>query len=476
MILDIRTLVAVNVMLALAVAGMVVIFWRMQRTMPGLGHWAVASALLGIGLLGALCRDRIPDLFSIVVANDLLVASIAGFWNGIRAFDGRPTRWRATAVVIAGTSLVISYNTYVIDDLTARIAIGSTIFSAISFLCMAELIRGPARTVGGTAVTAAALFGFVGLTLLWRAGAATLGPAEQDLFAPTLAQQIHFLVSVISTPLAIVGLLIMSAQRLQRQIEANLAALEIARSRAEQASVAKSRFLATMSHELRTPLNAIIGLSDLHRQEMLGPSGHPKYREYAEDIHSAGTHLLDLITTILDVTKAEAGKLEINPTLVDPRPIVRGAVQLIQKAAEDKDIRLSVELPDGISRSFADPRALKQILLNLLSNAVKFTPRGGKVSIRLQIDKDGVSEIVISDTGIGIASEDIPRIMQPFEQAARGYSRQNGGTGLGLPLVDSLVRLHEGTLTIDSTVGRGTTVTIRLPPHRRPTIVAGWGP
>jgi cell cycle sensor histidine kinase DivJ len=218
-----------------------------------------------------------------------------------------------------------------------------------------------------------------------------------------------------------------------------------------------------MSHELRTPLNAIIGFSDVQRQGMFGPLGHPRYREYAEDIHASGMHLLDLITSILDISKAEAGKLEVVPVSLDPRSVLDAAVPLIRGAAEAKQIRLSIEAPRAPFTCRADPRALKQIFLNLLSNAVKFTPEGGMVAVLLRHLVGGDVEFIVRDTGIGIASADLPRLMKPFEQASRGYSQRNGGTGLGLPLVDALVRLHKGTLHVDSALGMGTTITVRLP-------------
>ena len=263
----------------------------------------------------------------------------------------------------------------------------------------------------------------------------------------------------------------MAAQRLQWQLEVRNGDLETAKARAEDASRAKSEFLATMSHELRTPLNAIIGFSDVQRQEMFGPLGHERYRQYAADIHSSGTHLLELITTILDISKAEAGKLEVAPVDLDPRSALDTAVTLIRGAAEAKRIRLSIEGIEAPITCRADPQALKQILLNLLSNAVKFTPKGGTVTVRLGALAQAGIEFAVRDSGIGIAAADLPRLMKPFEQAARGYSQKNGGTGLGLPLVDALVRLHRGTFHVESAVGAGTTVTVRLPtPHN--TILA----
>jgi signal transduction histidine kinase len=351
-----------------------------------------------------------------------------------------------------------------VNDFLVRVVVVSAVLSIGCLLCAHELLRGPARTIRTPATLAAVLFVMLASTLATHAVWTIMSPPEPDLFASTAAQSIHFLVSLVGKILIVVAMLMMAVQRLQWQLEARNADLEVARERSEQASRAKSEFLATMSHELRTPLNAIIGFSDLQRREMFGPLGNPRYREYAADIHDSGTHLLDLITSILDLSKAEAGKLEVVPVTIDPRSVLDAAMSLIRGTAEAKRIRLSVEVPGMPLKCLADPQALKQILINLLSNAVKFTPEGGTVTVLLRGLATGGVEFGVRDSGIGIASADLPRLMKPFEQVSRGYSQGNGGTGLGLPLVDALVRLHDGTLQIDSAVGQGTTVSVQLPP------------
>lgn len=472
MSIDVRTLLVVHTLVTLTLAALMVAFWRAHRSTPGLGHWALGAALMGLAVLAAALRGVIPDFLSIVCANVVGIISLAAVWNGIRLFDDRPARWSGALLAAAAVAAFLIHQTYIVNDVLSRIVVVSAVLSAGCLLCACELLRGPARTLRSSARFAAVLFGMVATTLAFRAVSTVLWPPAPDAFAPTVAQGVHYLVSLVSKVLVVFTLLMMAAQRLQQQIAARNAELEAARARAEAASGAKSEFLATMSHELRTPLNAIIGFSDLLRQEMFGPNGNPRYREYADDIHASGTHLLDLITTILDISKAEAGKLNVAPVDLDPRSALNTAIPLVRGAAEAKRIRLSVELPEAPLTCRADPQALKQILLNLLSNAVKFTPTGGTVTARLRALAHAGVEFVVRDSGIGIAAADLPRLMKPFEQAAHGYTYRNGGTGLGLPLVDALVRLHGGTFHVESTVGVGTTVTVRLPSPQSTVLAA----
>ncbi|PKQ00562.1 MAG: hypothetical protein CVT73_24630, partial [Alphaproteobacteria bacterium HGW-Alphaproteobacteria-12] len=223
----------------------------------------------------------------------------------------------------------------------------------------------------------------------------------------------------------------------------------------------KSEFLANMSHELRTPLNAIIGFSEIMGSGLFGELGSPKYKEYATDIHASGTHLLELINDILDMSKIEAGRMTLEAQPLDVAEVTEESLRLVSGRADLAKVTIENELPQ-LPAVNADKRAVKQVLLNLLSNAVKFTPPGGSIHLKGGT-KDGFVSIAVEDTGIGIPASAMPKIGRPFEQVESQHSKKHKGTGLGLALSRSLVELHGGTLTLESTEGVGTTVSFTLP-------------
>jgi two-component system cell cycle sensor histidine kinase PleC len=233
-----------------------------------------------------------------------------------------------------------------------------------------------------------------------------------------------------------------------------------------RANSAKSDFLALMSHELRTPLNAIIGFSEVLGTEMLGPLGHPRYREYANDVHGAGRHLLALINDILDLSKAAAGKFELNCEEIAPADIIEECLKLTRGKAHEGKLRLNAELTPGLPNLMVDRLRFKQVLLNLCSNAIKFTPPGGHVRLTADQTEDGSFLLSVRDTGIGMTAEQIPLALEPFRQISSPFARNIEGTGLGLALVKALVEGHDGVLAIESEVGKGTVVKIILPPAR----------
>jgi signal transduction histidine kinase len=243
-------------------------------------------------------------------------------------------------------------------------------------------------------------------------------------------------------------------------------ALRLAIEIADSANRTKSAFLANTSHELRTPLNAIIGFSDMIRDGMGNAASPEKLVEYAGHINESGRHLLAILNDILDLSKVEAGKLDLYEEEVDVGSIIRSCVALMRERADHGGVTLRAETPAGLPVLWADPRKLRQILLNLLSNAIKFTRAGGRITAEVAVDATGAMTISVSDTGIGIAPKDIAVALAPFSQVDSALNRKFEGTGLGLPLAKALIELHQGRFDIKSEQGKGTAVTVIFPASR----------
>ncbi len=250
------------------------------------------------------------------------------------------------------------------------------------------------------------------------------------------------------------------------ELEEASAISDEARLRAEAANKAKSRFLATMSHELRTPLNAIMGFSEVMEKELLGPIGNATYREYANNIYSSGNHLLHIINEILDLSRIEAGRYDLHEETFRLTDIAEDCERLVKIRAEAKGLQLIEDFAPDLPQVWADPRALRQICLNLLSNALKFTPKGGRITITVGHSSDGGMMLSVRDTGPGIPKDEIPRVLQAFGQGSLAHESAEGGTGLGLPIVQNLIQLHGGTFDLKSELRKGTEVTITLPRQR----------
>lgn len=234
-----------------------------------------------------------------------------------------------------------------------------------------------------------------------------------------------------------------------------------ARKLAEDASEAKSRFLATIGHELRTPLNAIVGFSEMMTTGVAGEIS-PQQREYAELIHKSGLHLIDVVRMLLDMSKIEAGKFELQTDSLEPRGLIEPCLKMVDAVARQREIHVTTHLPRMLPNLIADERACRQILINLLSNAIKFSHQGGTVSVSMK-RQGRFLNLSVADKGIGMTREALERIGEPFFQAEDGLSRGYEGTGLGLSIVKGLVDLHQGELHVTSTPGEGTTITVLLP-------------
>ena len=239
-----------------------------------------------------------------------------------------------------------------------------------------------------------------------------------------------------------------------------------ARRRAEEANLAKSRFLATMSHELRTPLNAILGFSEVMKSELFGAHGVAAYKDYSNDIHSSGQHLLMLINEILDLSRVEAGRMQMQEESVSLTGVVEDCHHLLNLRAKKRDIAVSEIIEPGLPRLWADERALRQITLNLLSNAIKFTPQGGAIVIKVGWTQAGGQYLSVKDNGPGIPEAEIPVVMSSFGRGSMAQKNADEGSGLGLPIVKGLVEMHGGTFDLRSKVREGTEAVVILPPER----------
>lgn len=250
------------------------------------------------------------------------------------------------------------------------------------------------------------------------------------------------------------------------ELEQAKAISDESRRRAEEANLAKSRFLATMSHELRTPLNAILGFSEVMKNEVLGPMQNPTYKDYAADIHNSGEHLLNLINEILDLSRIEAGRYELNEEATNLTHIVEDCLHLMKLRAKSKNINFDSQFEEDLPKLWADERAIRQVVLNLMSNAVKFTPTNGEITVKVGWTASGGQYVAIRDTGPGIPENEIPVVMQAFGQGSVAIKSAEQGTGLGLPIVTALMQMHGGKFELKSKLRQGTEVIVTFPRAR----------
>jgi two-component system cell cycle sensor histidine kinase PleC len=239
-----------------------------------------------------------------------------------------------------------------------------------------------------------------------------------------------------------------------------------ARRRAEEANLAKSRFLASMSHELRTPLNAILGFSEVMSAEVMGPLNNPTYKEYTGDIHRSGQHLLNLINEILDLSRIEAGKYDLSEEAVSLLDIAEDCIGMVQLRARAKNISISQQFEPKLPSLWADEKSLRQVVLNLLSNAVKFTPLGGEINVKVGWTAGGGQYVSINDNGPGIPEEEIPIVLSAFGQGSIAIKSAEQGTGLGLPIVQAILAKHDGQFILKSKLREGTEAIAILPAMR----------
>ena len=328
--------------------------------------------------------------------------------------------------------------------------------------------------IAATALIASALRG--ALIVAFALPVAVFAIWSAQLWVPVEALMVALLVASLPFFTYVAGHLHKSTLMLlsfRTEKDALIAELETAKSmsdearrRAEEANLAKSRFLASMSHELRTPLNAILGFSEVMGNEVLGPMQNETYREYARDIHGSGQHLLNLINEILDLSRIEAGRYQLNEEPLLLADVVEESCHMMELKARNKGIRIVQQFQPGLPRLFADERSIRQIMLNLMSNAVKFTPSGGEIRVRVGWTAGGGQYVSVKDNGPGIPPEEIPVVLSAFGQGSIAIKSAEQGTGLGLPIVQGLAELHGGELQFHSKLREGTEATVVFPPAR----------
>lgn len=400
----------------------------------------LATVLMSKGILLTLCREftKLPrHEVNILQWRSKLIA--AEFLYGVT--------WAGVAFVSVGT-----------NDQSAHIFLFACMSVVIAMRMMFASTVMPIVYAGTIPLTVALVlrFAIVDTPFYWAMAAMAVGV------------HVYFMFLMKGLNTTVLTMLEYRAEKdlLIAELEQAKSISDEARRRAESANIAKSRFLATMSHELRTPLNAVLGFSEVMKSEILGPHSVPTYKEYAKDIHESGQHLLNLINEILDLSRIEAGRYELQEQAVALADVAEDCRRLLKLRAEKKGLMIIQNYQEKLPKIWADERAIRQVCLNLLSNAIKFTPANGTISITIGATEAGGQYLSVNDTGPGIPEEEIPRVLKSFGQGTLAHKTAEGGTGLGLPIVKGLVELHGGTFDLKSKLRHGTLVTVILPPER----------
>ena len=429
-------------------------------------HGSAGTLILALGIAAAACA-WVPAVtvslwFGLIVLCSALMVVLCRRFLAEPAEAARIRRWRRVLPAaealhsLAWASLLLLF--LQVDAPGARVFLVTTLLT-VSALTVTLAATIPVAVYAGLVPIAAAVMLF-----FWRLSdadgvAMLLIAAFAQLFFVFLANRLHRIsVEMIASRAEKDALIV--------ELETATANSDEARRKAEEANLAKSRFLATMSHELRTPLNAILGFSEVMKNEIFGAHANPAYKEYSGDIHGSGQHLLDLINEILDLSRIEAGKYELNEEAISLAGIAEDCAHMLNMRAKTKGqtIRRAVE-PD-LPRVWADERAIRQVVLNILSNAIKFTPQGGEISIKVGWTATGGQYVSVTDTGPGIPEEEIPVVLQTFGRGSLAIKTAEQGSGLGLPIVKGLIDLHGGGFHLKSKPRAGTEVTITLPAER----------
>jgi len=484
---SIRNRIAITVLAAVVVISLV------GTALSGREHGArllsdlAAESEVLISVFGDTLSDPLWDYDYTAVQQRLEHLAATGAISGAKVFDNEGDK---LAEVMVDTFDPANSSTHLVFDRPIVVETGEPVGTLIIWVSTAGVSKEVWKAVRDDAATAiilaviTAVVVFVGISLITDPlsritdAMVRIGEGDLDTVVPTGSRNDE--VSRMAAALERLrrnGLRVEQAERDLRSANASLeqrvlertAELENARQIAVEANRAKTEFLANMSHDLRTPLNAILGFSEIMRSKAFGPLGDRRYEEYIEDIHHSGSLLISLINDLLDISKVEAGKFELDNQEVEVDALIQSCIRQVTTAAAAAGLKIETRVPQNMPALWGDKKVLVQILNNMLSNAVKFTPEGGRISVAAWINSENAIHFAVTDNGIGMTEEGVAKALRPFEQAHSARSREYAGTGLGLHLCDNFMRLFGGTLEISSRLGEGTKVTIAFPPERSVT-------
>ncbi len=418
-------------------------------------------------ILAVVASVWVPALFTalwacLVLLSLLAVAMVARRFKSVVPGKFNASQW-TTSFIIAETVYGISWSTLALFTLVAPPEALAAVMFAMVLVCIAANAVSTRTLPHATLVSTLPATLTVSINLIAQGGTLNYTLAGVTLcgevFFVYLARQMHASELETITHQA-------EKDSLINELEEARHMSDEARRHAEQANIAKSQFLATMSHELRTPLNAIIGFSEVLKSELLGPHQVAQYKEYAGDIHSSGQHLLNLINELLDLSRIEAGKYDLNEEVVSLVDIAEDCRRMIELRAKAKGIDLVFTVGNNLPRLWGDERAIRQVVLNLLSNAIKFTPQSGKVTLLVTRSGDGGQMVSVKDNGPGIPEEEIATVLSSFGQGSLAQKTAEQGAGLGLPIVQKIMELHQGRFDLFSKLRFGTEVIATFPRAR----------
>lgn len=428
-----------------------------------LGLPLLAVIVAGLMALWVPLQTAVQWLVSVLIAKFIILALCRTFLQ--HPPDSVNVREWQTRFVSAELLYGISWAS--LSFMSAHATGGDPAPHVVIFAALIVILSLRTSLAGGLAAIAYA--GTVPVTLAILIGFVLLGePMYYAMAGITVCAQIYFFLVAHHLTANTLAMLDLRAQKdsLIAELEQANSISDEARRRAEAANIAKSRFLATMSHELRTPLNAVLGFSEVMKAEILGPHSVPTYKEYSQDIHRSGQHLLKLINEVLDLSRIEAGRYELHEEQISLAGVADDCMRLTELRMSERGITLSEQIEKEMPDLWADERAVRQICLNLLSNSIKFTPNGGRITVKVGWTEGGGQYLSVSDTGPGISEEELPQILTSFGQGSLAQKTAEQGAGLGLPIVQGLIKLHGGKFKITSKLREGTQVTVAFPRKR----------